>query len=459
MDFLPLFFNLRGKPCLLVGGGGIALRKARLLVKAQALVTVVAPTISPELEALVQSNGGQCLYKPYEPKDLEAPILVIAATDIEPVNQKISADCHARKIPVNVVDNPALCSVIMPAIVDRSPLIIGITSGGEAPVLARMVRSKLEILFPGAYGELAKLASKFRMRIKNRFEDTEKRRRFWESTLAGPVSEKALAGDMAGAEKALNRALEAVDDSFDGEVYLVGAGPGDPDLLTFKALRLMQKAEVVLYDRLVSEPILDMVRRDADRIYVGKRKADHALPQTEINQLLVKLAQEGKRVLRLKGGDPFIFGRGGEEIELLAKHNIPFQVVPGITAAAGCASYAGIPLTHRDHAQSVRFVTGHLKNGTTDLAWHDLASQDQTLVFYMGLTGVNTICQELIAHGKPGDTPVAVVSKGTLPTQTVHVSTLKHLPDELRINPVPAPTLIIVGGVVSLHHTLKWYRG
>ncbi len=443
----------------MVGGGSIALRKARLLTKAGAKVTVVAPEISTQLEALVTENGGRCLRKDYALPDICDVVLVIAATDNNAVNQQVSVDCHQKNLPVNVVDNPRLCSVIMPAIVDRSPLVIGISSGGEAPVLARMVRAKLESLFPSAYGELAKLASRFRDRVKARFINTELRRRFWEQTLDGPVAEKTLAGDITSAESLFEKMLHQEVGALTGEVYLVGAGPGDPDLLTFKALRLMQKAEVVLYDRLVSEPILDMVRRDADRIYVGKRKAEHTLEQTKINELLLKLAKEGKRVLRLKGGDPFIFGRGGEEIELLAQHKVPFQVVPGITAASGCASYAGIPLTHRDYAQSVRFITGHLKDGSCNLNWPELVGNDQTLVFYMGLTGIGTICRELVANGKPPQTPVAVISKGTLPTQRVQISTLNTLPHDLQQNPLSAPTLIIIGGVVALHDKLNWFGG
>lgn len=459
MDYLPLFFDLRDRPCLLVGGGTIALRKARLLAKAGAIIRVVAPEVGAELQSLIQSSAGEWIKDVYSASYLDDVVLVISATDIEEVNQIVAADCRRRQIPVNVVDNPRLCSVIMPAIVDRSPLIIGITSGGEAPVMARMVRSLLESSIPAAYGKLAQLASAFRERVKTRFADGEQRRRFWEKTLAGPVKEQVFAGNMADAERLLSAALANADDEVGGEVYLVGAGPGDPDLLTFKALRLMQQAEVVLYDRLVSPPILEMVRRDAERIYVGKQRANHAVEQTEINQLLLNLARQGKRVLRLKGGDPFIFGRGGEEIELLAEHGVRFQVVPGITAASGCASYSGIPLTHRDHAQSVRFVTGHLKNGSTDLSWQELVNDDQTLVFYMGLAGIDNICGQLISHGKAATTPAALIEKGTTSEQKVHISTLAELPAYVAEHDVRAPTLLIIGGVVALHHKLKWFTG
>lgn len=457
MDYLPLFFDLRGKPVLLVGGGTIALRKARLLIKARAVVSVVAPEIGGELESMVLASGGSVHRDAYREAYLKQAVLVISATDHAEINQQVAEDCHRRQLPVNVVDSPALCSVIMPAIVDRSPLMIGISSGGEAPVLARIVRAQIESVIPGAYSQLALFASRCRDRVKAHFADGEARRRFWERILAGPAKEMALSGNVAGAEAHLLEQLANPQAPERGEVYLVGAGPGDPDLLTFKALRLMQQAEVVLYDRLVSPPILDLVRRDAERIYVGKKRAAHTLEQTEINQLLLDLALQGKRVLRLKGGDPFIFGRGGEEIELLAQHKVPFQVVPGITAASGCACYAGIPLTHRDFAQSVRFVTGHLKNGTCDLSWDELIGSDQTLVFYMGLTSLREICAELIAHGKDPTTPAALIEQGTTPRQQVHTATLEALPDLVAEREVHAPTLLIIGGVVSLHQKLRWF--
>ena len=457
MEYFPFFHRLKDQPCLLVGGGTIALRKARLISKAGAKLIVVSPDILPELKSLVEASGGQWLARLYQSGDVAQSKLVIAATDNDALNAEVSAEAQQLKIPVNVVDNPALCTVITPAIVDRSPLIMAITSGGEAPVLARMVRARLEALFPASYGALGQLASRFRSAVKARFDDGEKRRRFWEKTLQGPVAEQVFASNMTEAESLLERAINSESDAMPGEVYLVGAGPGDPDLLTFKALRLMQQAEVVLYDRLVSEPIMELVRRDADRIYVGKRRSDHALDQKDINQLLVKLAKEGKRVLRLKGGDPFIFGRGGEEIETLASEGIPFQVVPGITAASGCAAYAGIPLTHRDHAQSVRFVTGHLKVGGTPLPFAEMASNNQTLVFYMGLVELASICEQLIAAGKDPKTPAALVEKGTTPNQRVHIGDLTNLADLVEKNDVKAPTLLIIGTVVNLHNQLAWF--
>ncbi|MFD3302522.1 siroheme synthase CysG [Aquipseudomonas alcaligenes] len=455
MDFLPLFHKLQGRVVLVVGGGEVALRKARLLSDAGGQLRVVAPEVRDELTAL--AGEGRVHLRGYESADLQGVALVVAATDDEPLNARISAEAQALGIPVNVVDAPALCSVIFPAIVDRSPLIVAVTSGGDAPVLARLIRAKIETWIPSTYGQLASLAKKFRERVKQLFPDVQQRRVFWEDVFQGQIAESVFAGKLGEGERLLEAKIAGAAPRALGEVYLVGAGPGDPDLLTFRALRLMQQADVVLYDRLVAPAIIELCRRDAERIYVGKRRAEHAVPQEEINQLLVDLAKQGKRVLRLKGGDPFIFGRGGEEIEQLAAEGIPFQVVPGITAASGCAAYAGIPLTHRDHAQSVRFVTGHLKDGSTDLPWTDLVAPGQTLVFYMGLVGLPQICQALIDHGRAADTPAALVQQGTTQNQRVFTGTLANLPQLVAEHEVHAPTLVIVGEVVTLREKLAWF--
>ena len=459
MDYLPLFHKLRGGRVLVVGGGEIALRKARLLADAGAALRVVAPQIDSQLISLTEATGGEVLVRGYQVTDLEGCRLVIAATDDPQLNAQVSAEAQARSLPVNVVDAPALCTVIFPAIVDRSPLVVAVSSGGDAPVLARLIRAKLEAWIPAAYGELAGLAARFRHQVKSLYPDVNQRRGFWETVFQGPIAERQLAGQSAEAERLLQAMVDGAPVQQGGEVYLVGAGPGDPDLLTFRALRLMQQADVVLYDRLVAPAIIDMCRRDAERIYVGKRRADHSVPQEQINQLLVELALQGKRVLRLKGGDPFIFGRGGEEIEELAEHGIPFQVVPGITAASGCSAYAGIPLTHRDYAQSVRFVTGHLKDGSSNLPWDDLVSPGQTLVFYMGLVGLPTICAELIRHGRAATTPAALVQQGTTRNQRVFTGTLADLPAMVAEHEVHAPTLVIVGEVVQLREKLAWFEG
>ncbi len=454
MDFLPIFMNLRGEPCLVVGGGEVAARKCALLLRAGAKVTVCAPELAPAFDTgRIEHRAAR-----FREADLDGQALVIAATDDQAVNRAVAAAARARRIPVNVADQPELCTFILPSIIERAPLTVAISSGGASPVLARLLRARLESLIPAAYGRLAALAAEFRERVKARFRGAE-RRRFWERALEGPIAEMVLAGRDAEARHALEAALGDTRLALSGgDVALVGAGPGDPDLLTFRALRLMQQADVVVYDRLVSKPILDLVRLEAERIYAGKARAQHALPQEDINALLVRLAREGKRVVRLKGGDPFIFGRGGEEIATLAAEGIPFQVVPGITAAAGCASYAGIPLTHREHAQSVMFVTGHLRDGTMNLNWRALAQPQQTLVVYMGLLGLEVLCRELVAHGLPASLPAALVQQGTTPQQRVLEGTLATLPGIVAASVVRAPTLVIVGEVVRLRERLKWFE-
>lgn len=459
MDYFPVFLDLKTRLCLLVGGGDIATRKGRLLSKAGARLRIVAPKISDELRELVKKNNGEIFEREYQSTDLNDCFIAIAATDIEPLNEKISQDAKSKNIPVNVVDSPALCTYITPAIIDRSPLVIAISSGGESPVLARLIRAKLETLIPASYGRLAQIASSWRDRVKERFVDGDSRRRFWEKILQGPAAELVLNGQDEAAEELIAKEITQEDQNItQGEVYLVGGGPGDPELLTLRALRLMQQADVVLYDRLVSDGVMELVRRDAERIYVGKRRSEHAMQQENINQLLVDLAKQGKRVLRLKGGDPFIFGRGGEEIELLAQNNIPFQVVPGITAASGCAAYAGIPLTHRDYAQSVRFVTGHLKDDSINVNWPELANPTQTIVFYMGLVGLKDICESLIEHGRASTTPVALIERGTTQQQRVLIADLATIASVVAAQEVHAPTLFIVGDVVKLHENLKWFK-
>jgi len=458
MDYLPIFLDIRERPCLVVGGGAVAARKTAQLLRAGARVTVQAPALSAGFGADLDASRMVHRAAGFSSADVTDHALVIAATDDPDVNRAVAAAAKARRIPVNVVDQPKLCSFIMPSIIDRAPVIVAVSSGGASPVLARLLRARLETLIPAGYGRLAALAAEFRDRIRARLAPAE-RRRFWERALQGPIAELVFSGREAEAREALSAALADTRLAMGGgEVALVGAGSGDPDLLTFRALRLMQRADVVVYDRLVAPPILDLVRRDAERIYAGKARAQHALPQEDINHLLVRLAKEGKRVVRLKGGDPFIFGRGGEEIDTLAAQGIPFQVVPGITAAAGCASYAGIPLTHRDFAQSVVFITGHLQDGSMNLNWPALAQPRQTIVFYMGLVGIDILCRELVAHGLPATTPAALVQQGTTPQQRVLSGSLATLPGIVHRNDVKAPTLIIIGEVVRLRERLKWFE-
>jgi uroporphyrin-III C-methyltransferase/precorrin-2 dehydrogenase/sirohydrochlorin ferrochelatase len=459
MDQLPIFLSLRGRRCVVIGGGDIAARKVGMLRKAHADVTVVAPKLCTTLAALHTYGDIVWVQAEFKADDVEGATLAIAATDDGAVNRAVSAAAQARNIPVNVVDQPELCSFVMPSIIDRSPIVVAISSGGVAPVLARLLRARLETLIPAAYGRLAVLAGAFRAQVKQRLATSQQRRVFWENVFEGPIAEQMLAGHDAAAHRGLQQALEGAADSVKkGEVYLVGAGPGDPDLLTFRALRLMQKADVVLHDNLVSDGIMELVRRDAERIYVGKERASHTLPQEEINALLVRLALQGKRVLRLKGGDPFIFGRGGEELETLAEYGIPFQVVPGISAANGVSSYAGIPLTHRDYAQSVIFTTGHLRDDTLDLDWPALTRRNQTVVIYMGLTCLAEICRKLVEHGLPPDWPAAMVQQGTTLNQRVMTGTLADLAERVAAAGFKAPTLTIVGEVVKLREKLAWFE-
>ncbi|TFF81282.1 uroporphyrinogen-III C-methyltransferase [Aeromonas taiwanensis] len=455
MDYLPIFCQLDNKPVLLVGGGEVAERKARLLLDAGALLTVVAPELDPELAELAANGSIEWLAGDFAPQQLAGKWLVVAATDRREVNALVYQSANQARIFANVVDDPKRSSFIMPSIIDRSPLMVAISSGGKAPVLARLLREKLEAMLPQHLGAVATFAGSLRDRVKARFATMGERRRFWERLLGTDRLGQALArGDHASAHQ-LADTLFAEESKAHGEVVLVGAGPGDPGLLTLHALRQMQQADVVVYDRLVSDEVMALVRRDAKRIFVGKQAGNHCVPQEGINQLLLDEAKKGQRVVRLKGGDPFIFGRGGEELETLVGSGIGFQVVPGITAASGCAAYAGIPLTHRDHAQSVRFVTAHGKGGAQDLDWPLLAKDRQTLVFYMGLSSCGVIREQLLAHGKGGDTPVALIERGTQPSQRVIRGTLDQLP-ELAVG-VESPALIMVGSVVTLADQLAWF--
>ncbi len=459
MKHLPLFLNIKDSRGLVVGGGAIAVRKVDSLLRAGAKVRVIAPQLAAELQVLRDAGELEHLSRPFEDADLDGCRLVIAATDQRDVNRRVAELAKARAIPVNVVDRPDDGDFIMPSVIDRSPVVVAVSTGGSSPVLARLVRARLESMLPAGYGRLADLCARYREHIKQRFGSGAERRRFWDRVLQGGVAERVFSGHIEEADAAMELELAMEDAGASmGEVYLVGAGPGDPDLLTFRAMRLMQQADVVVYDRLVAKPILDMVRKDARHIYVGKERNKHAMRQEEINKLLAQLAKEGHRVLRLKGGDPFIFGRGGEEIDTLASEGVPFQVVPGITAAAGCASYTGIPLTHRDYAQSVTFVTGHLKDGSINLNWPQLAQPRQTVVFYMGLVGLPVIREQLLAHGVPGAMPVALVQQGTTHLQKVYSGTLENILEVVdREQPKP-PTLIIVGEVVKLRERLSWFR-
>ena len=446
---------------MVVGDGTLAARKADLLVRAGCDLTVIAPAPNKDLARLLQEQ--QITHKTGDlgADDLDDCVIAFGASSDTAVNQKLHSLANAAGIPVNISDNPELCDFIMPALVDRSPLLVAIGSGGTSPLLTRMLKARFETTIPAAYGRVAEFAGKYRQRVKDSIPNMTRRRHFWETMIAGPIAEHLFSGQEGPAAALMDRLLEEAAADGDkqprGEVYLVGTGPGDPDLLTFRALRLMQQADVVLYDRLIGDGILNLVRRDASRIYVGKMKKDHTVAQEEISEMLVRLAQEGKRVLRLKAGDPFVFGRGGEEIATLAENGVAFQVIPGVTAANGCSSYAGIPLTHRDHAQSYVVVTGHEKDGELNLNWNSLIQPRQTVVIYMGLTSLGTITEGFLSHGADPATPAAVIENGTREGQRVITGTLASLPDKSTAADIKSPALIIIGSVVTLQDKLSWF--
>lgn len=458
MDIFPISLKLQQQPCLIVGGGHIAYRKAVLLAKAGAVISVISPKIDANLLEIIENSQGKYVQASFN-LELNTDIqlrdyrLVIAATDDQAINTQVFEACEAEKILVNSVDDPPHCRFMVPAIVDRSPLVVSIATNGASPVLARQIRTQLEAVIPHGMGKLADFSGQWRAKVKEKIVNPDERRIFWEDLYASSLKEQVFNDNLIEANRLIEQALVEWTQP-KGEVYLVGAGPGDPELLTLKALRLMQQADVVIYDRLVSQPILDLCRRDAEKVYVGKARSNHAVPQEGINDLLVAYAQQGKRVCRLKGGDPFIFGRGGEEIQELFASGVSFQVVPGITAASGCSAYAGIPLTHRDYAQSVRFLTGHLKEGAPELPWNELVYEYQTLVLYMGLVGLEKICEKLIEHGQRPNMPVALISKGTTPEQKVIVGTLADIASKVTEHQIQAPTLIIIGEVVELREKL-----
>ncbi|AYA42273.1 uroporphyrinogen-III C-methyltransferase [Xenorhabdus nematophila] len=455
MDYLPLFVDLKARPVLLAGGGEIASRKASLLLSAGAALTIVAPELHAELQQRHQKGEFEWLQGTFKTDYLDGIFLVVAATDDHQLNQHIFTKADHRAILANVVDNQPLCSAIFPSIIDRSPVMVAISSAGRSPVLTKLLREKLESLLPFHLGTMAKIAGNWRERVKQRFLSLRQRRHFWEKAFHGRFATLVANGQLQQAEEQLEQQLEQTQARAQGELALVGAGPGDPGLLTLKGLQVIQQADVVLYDHLVSTEILELVRRDADKICVGKRAGNHSVLQEETNALIIKLAHQGKKVVRLKGGDPFIFGRGGEELQIAAEAGIPFQVVPGITAAVGASAYAGIPLTHREHSQSVTFITGHCRENGHELDWPALARGNQTLAIYMGTVKAALISQNLISHGRDPNTPVAVIGCGTRPEQQVLTGILSEL--ERLAQEAPSPALIVVGEVAQLHHQIAWF--
>ena len=452
MQTFPLFMSLQGRRALVAGGTEAAARKVELLLSAGAQVTLIADTVVGEIAQLIGEGRISWAGRAFEDDDLAGVSLVVVASDDEALQARVSLAAQQRCVPVNVVDRPKLSSFIMPAIVDRSPITIAISTGGAAPALARRLRAEIERAMPAAIGRLARFAEIFRVQVRRTLDQPRARRRFWDKVFEGRIGELALAGDEIGARRELIKLLDGArtETATAGMVHLVGAGPGDPDLLTMKAHRLLQRADVVVYDRLVSAEVLAMARRDAERIYVGKRRGNHSQSQDEINARLVALARAGKSVVRLKGGDPLLFGRGGEEIGALAEAGVTVEVVPGITAALGCAASTGIPLTHRDHAQTCLFVTGHRKDGRLDLDWPTLARPRQTVVIYMGLDALPTIAAQLVAHGLPGSTPVALIENGTTDRERRVVGTLATIDAQAMRARLEGPTLCMVGEVVGL---------
>ncbi len=462
MEQLPINVDLKGKRVVVTGGGTVAARKADLALRAGAHVLAIAETLGSEFDELRVYPGLTHRAGPPRAEDFAGAVLVFGGSEDHDADARVRALGRAAGALVNVPDRPELCDFSMPAILDRSPLLVAISSAGTSPLLARLIKERLESTIPASFGRLAGFMGSIRELVGSRITDNRRRRRFLEQLIESPVADQVLAGDEARARVLLAAELDAHDSLGNvpatGEVYLVGGGPGDPDLLTFRALRLLQRADVVVYDRLIGSPILGLVRRDAERIYVGKMRGDHALPQEEIGHLMIRLAREGKRVLRLKGGDPFMFGRGGEEIEMLAEARIPFQVVPGVTAALGGASYAGIPLTHRDHAQACVFVTGHARGGRIEMDWTTLIRPQQTVVIYMGLAMLDGLMKDFVAHGADPDLPVAIIDNATRPNQRVVVATVAGIAEAARAQALKGPAVIIIGTVVSLRDKLGWFK-
>ncbi|MEA3141225.1 MAG: uroporphyrin-III C-methyltransferase / precorrin-2 dehydrogenase / sirohydrochlorin ferrochelatase [Gammaproteobacteria bacterium] len=460
MNYFPVFFDLMGQAVLVVGGGEVALRKVVLLERSGAAITLVAPQVHPELQERGSAGKIKLVSREFVPDDLNGARLVIVATSRRAVNRWIATLSEARNIPVNVVDDREASRFIVPAIIDRDPVLVAISTGGTSPVLARRLRERLEAAIPKKIGELALWLRALRDGARRRLRNTDERRRFFENIVDGAAARRFIEGDVQAAQRLAQQLLGTTAGAprATGDVTLVGAGPGDPELLTLKALRALQDADVILHDRLVPETLLDMARRDAARICVGKAAGSIGSSQQEINALLIEYALQGKRVVRLKGGDPFIFGRGGEELEALGKAKIPFSVIPGITAASGCAAYAGIPLTHRNHAHSVTFVTGHADKDGREPDWRALAQPGMTAVFYMGLARLEHIAARLTEHGAPAGLPAAIIAQGTLPDQRVITGTLSTLPGLVAHSSVQSPALLVVGEVVSLHDSLAWFH-
>ena len=457
MKRFPLFVNLDKLPVLIVGGGEIAERKINLIIKANANIEVLSRKFTPNVEQIISKKKFKKIKKSLDISTLSSNYsLIIAATDNKQVNKKLFNFAKKNNILINVVDQPELCTCTFGSIVERGDLVVAISTGGSAPVFARNLREKLETLLPQSTKQLIDFSSTIREKVIRSFSQFNKRRIFWELFFDAFATKKNIT--KSNLTKLSNQLIKSLRNKNSGEVFLVGAGPGDPELLTLRSLHLIQKADVCIYDNLVSKDILELVRRDAQMIYAGKLRNNHTIEQKEINKLLVNYAKKGLRVLRLKGGDPFMFGRGGEEISELMAKKIKFQVVPGITAATGVAAYAGIPLTHRDYSQSCIFITGHEKNGELNINWNNLINENQTIVIYMGLNSLPSIVQNLIDYGMRKNMPIAVVQEGTTENQKVAVSTISRVNAKILKTDIQSPAIIIIGEVVKLRKTIKWFN-
>ncbi|TEA79731.1 siroheme synthase CysG [Allopusillimonas ginsengisoli] len=458
MRLFPLFANLSQRRVLVIGGGAVAERKIKSLLVSDADITVGAPALTETLAELARQHRIQHLPGTFEENWLDGVWLVIAATDDRALNRQIAELAEQRRLLINVVDDPELSSFQVPSIVDRSPLTIAISSAGHAPVLARRVRERIESLFDHSIGALGALAARYRPAIRKARPDLRQRREFYDWMLDGPVADALKRQQPIEAEKWLEDGLASQTTAPQGKVLLVGAGPGDPGLLTLKALRALNEADVILYDRLVAPDILELARRDAVQIAVGKRPGEnHDATQARIHALMLAHANQGHRVVRLKGGDAFIFGRGGEELQFLRAHGIAYEVVPGITAALACSAYAGVPLTHRDYAQSVTLVTAHCREGAMLEDWSALAREKQTLAFYMPVSQLEWLAEQLMTHGRSGETPFVIVENGTRPEQRVLQGRLKSLAQSAQANHIASPSLLLVGEVAGLAPDLEWF--
>jgi uroporphyrin-III C-methyltransferase/precorrin-2 dehydrogenase/sirohydrochlorin ferrochelatase len=459
MSYLPIFLKSDfSSPVLIVGGGLIATAKTEALVSADVHVDVVANEICQELIQLCEQQGFSYHQVSYDSSLLSGHHIVIAATDEDEINQLIAADCRAQGILVNVVDNPLLCDFIFPALIKRGPLQIAISSSGISPVLARLIKQAIELLIPARYESLINFLQDKKSAIRQRLTRLQPRRLFYEYVLRSSIAEDVLEGNINRANQTFDNALQGASNMRNASLYLVGTGPGNPDLLTLKAVRLLGQADVILYDRLIPQGVLEQYgRKDAKKIAVGKTRHHHHKKQHEIDGIIEHHLTRNRIVLRLKGGDPGIYAHGAEEIAVAKKLNVPYQIVPGVTAANACAAYAGIPLTERGGAESVRLMTIYKDQINDDRFWEKFRhSQTETLVLYMSSNNYSTLCRKLIELGFSPKTPLLVVEQGTTTHQKDYPATLDSFDVMCSDYQFASPCLMIVGDVVKWHAMHAW---